>query len=1143
MGSHHTWENIPLMSIRSCLLLALLLSMPAVTAHTAALDLPLRWQVDTKTRLYTAPTLADLDGDGLSEIVLAGMNSILAYDGEGKRLWEWTTIPRFCTYPAVLPRDGEPPLIYAADNSGTLTCLDGRGQKVWAARLSAPANWSASVVADVNRDGKPEVLQADEGGVIWAFDAVTGTLVWKAKAEGSIASSLAVGHLAGPDTWHVVAGTDAGYLLVLDGMGKPVWQRKLGGSVGTSPVIFTASDGSARIVTAADQGEVYCLDAVGNTLWRHPAGSGMDSPLSVGDINHDGQADIFLVTLEGAIQRLDENGRVVWSLDMQMRTDAPGTIADINGDDQLEYVLCTHKGRLLVLNGQGEILLNRQFLSRGNSYNATPALGRISKRSKGLDLLVCGSDISTLFCFGTPASANAQVQWGTYRRTIAMQGCWPGTAASGGAMMGPENLDWQTVYVGQGVRFRTMSPGATWRKPARAEAACIAPDGARYAVTADMRGERGEVVLPLQVWVPGTYRFHWSLVGNDGKPLASGERALDLVPWRNERGLVAGTAADLRAAAFAVRDNLPSFSLALLREARNLEASGTELVPVQEQALREPATRPDAAQRTAQVVARALRLQQVARLAARGADLPAGTSVLAFGGPLWESLGVADLVPATPSPFSERRRVVPGEHEPVVINLLNITDRELQVRPVVEASEGVTVRALRARAVPTSAGLEAWDALPELDSTGALSIPSLSNGQLWLDLAIGAQATGERVVKVRLQALNGAGVVGGPGQDTAVSPPETQAEVALEVLPFKMAPSGSFRLCTWAYVESSPFKDIADATYRDLWEHGNNVFFLPYGEATYDQEGKLTGPVDYSKLDQAVARFQGMDVVLLFSGYPALKPADGKDQFGSPAYRTAIKAYLADMVTHMRSWGFPPEHWALYPIDEAGGTGWDSIKAQAEFGKVIREASQEVKIYADPGGPDIAMMEMIAPYVDFWSPGVNLLNSLPEHVEVMRKSGGEVWAYNCSYNNYDKLQSAGRSLKAGDVVSEYRVAAIFAFRHRLTGTGFWTSVMTGGEDMWGRTRTEYALLYPGTTGPVDSRRWEAVREGVEDYRILAALRRRLETQPALAPATAARVRALLDQKVPAFIDNLTDEAGMDALRREMMECVREVCAQ
>jgi hypothetical protein len=183
------------------------------------------------------------------------------------------------------------------------------------------------------------------------------------------------------------------------------------------------------------------------------------------------------------------------------------------------------------------------------------------------------------------------------------------------------------------------------------------------------------------------------------------------------------------------------------------------------------------------------------------------------------------------------------------------------------------------------------------------------------------------------------------------------------------------------------------------------------------------------------------------------------------------------------------------------------------------------------------MYTAVAPYIDIWSPAVNTVTCEPVKYSIIKAASKTLWSYNCSYSNYGKPWNRGGTNKQSDIVSEYRIAGIWAFRHALTGAGFWTSI-TSPEDPWTRTESEYPILYPGRTAPVTSRRWEAVREGVEDYRILAALKARLEAKggPPLSDDARAKIKHLLDVSVPQYVDGITDEAGLDLLHAEMMDC-------
>ena len=188
--------------------------LAADPAWSAGLKLPQLWQRDLQTFLESAPTVADIRGQGRNDIVIAGREELIALDATGTQLWRWRTKGRFMTYPAVLARPGQPSLIYAADNSGLLTCLDGGGKEVWHAQLNGPSSWSASVLCDLNGDGQMAVIQTDEPGTVWAFAALTGNVLWQAKVKG-MPVSPAAGDLDGDGKSEIVVATGEGILTAI----------------------------------------------------------------------------------------------------------------------------------------------------------------------------------------------------------------------------------------------------------------------------------------------------------------------------------------------------------------------------------------------------------------------------------------------------------------------------------------------------------------------------------------------------------------------------------------------------------------------------------------------------------------------------------------------------------------------------------------------------------------------------------------------------------------------------------------------------------------------------------------------------------------------------------------------------------------
>jgi hypothetical protein len=880
---------------------------------------------------------------------------------------------------------------------------------------------------------------------------------------------------------------------------------------------------------------LFCLDRNGEILWWRPTRGGVASTISVGDLDLDGRADICLITQLGVIYRFDESGRRLWEIDMQGRSLAAGAMIDLDGDGKLEFALCTQAGLMLILNNQGEFLHRYQFNHR--TINVTPAFGDVSAESPGLEMLITGGESGIAYCFGTPAAANAIAHWRGYRGDARNSGSWFRLRQKAAVSMAPANVAGEQVFTGEDIRFviHTTEPSD---RPLTATAVCIRPDGARQVATTVVLGTRGELLMPVDVVAPGTYRFNWMLEDADARALTSGEQSVFLQPFANDRALAARTLRALRAAANAVEPKLPLSATALRHEANSLENDSKDLEPLQAASLGgEPGATQSALEKTSALVRQARRGIRVAELARQAVELGPGTSLIAFEGTTWENRKVDEQLPAKAlNPLQVRRVVVPGEHDPVALDLFNVTDRELLVRVHLEpTTNDIVVTPHRSVGVPTSLGEVSWDPLPELDESATLSIPSLASRELWLDVDLGGAKAGERRLKVRLQALNGAGVLAAAEYPQAVPPPETKVEIAFRVLPFALAPPGDFRLCTWGAPEK--------AQLEDLLAHGNNVFCVPLPAPQYDAQSRLTGS-DYAKLDAVLARLSGKDVILLFTGLPGLRGA-----FGGAVYQRDLKVFLDGMVSHLAGFGFDTNHFALYPFDEPGGAGWNAVNQLVEFGKLVRAANPRMMIYVDGGG-ELPMFQAMAPYIDIWCPGIYMLPEKTPLMDLVRKTGKMLWSYNCAYG-YSR--PVGPNLKNMNLIGDYRAAALLAFRHGATGIGFWCYNLGG--DPWGRIDMEYMLVYPGSRKPVTSRRWEAVREGIEDYRILVALRKHLSGYGGdnLTENARTRIQRLFEVSLPGMIDQSFNEmtrglgrrvidasnndATIGGFRREMMECV------
>ncbi|HPX40692.1 MAG TPA: hypothetical protein PLF51_09660, partial [Candidatus Hydrogenedentes bacterium] len=490
-----------------------------------------------------------------------------------------------------------------------------------------------------------------------------------------------------------------------------------------------------------------------------------------------------------------------------------------------------------------------------------------------------------------------------------------------------------------------------------------------------------------------------------------------------------------------------------------------------------------------------------------------------FAGTLWENRDVDQQLPeSVVLPLRISRRCVPGEHEPVSIKLLNMSAEPAAVTVrATTPSAGPAVRISTVKPAPTNQRLAAWDPIVPLGDEG-LAIPPLEVREVWVDLDCAGVQPGS--CEIRLDFEAGAS--------------QSHVEIALDVLPFEMAGFDQMRLCCWASY-------TPDAV-RDLLAHGNTVFTAPLPPVTVREGQAPALNIDFAALDEFLALLAGHDVYLLMQGIPELAVPMESD-----AYVPRLADYLNQVLGHLQERGIAEERVALYPHDEPGGHGWDTVNHYVAFGRQGRKARPNLQFYVNGGG-DLAMFEALGEVASVWCPSFYMLSEDSPEMAYLRKSGRTLWSYDCAYMY---ARPIGANTKTINVAAQYRMAAIHGWHFGATGIGFWCYNV--GPSMWEAIPDEYSLVYVNQDGThTVSRRWEAVREGMEDARMLMALRERL-ADPAVNEGAKRRIRNLFEETVASNATQSLNEAhlgvaryGLDAtnndatvaeFRERLMDCI------
>lgn len=182
----------------------------------------------------------------------------------------------------------------------------------------------------------------------------------------------------------------------------------------------------------------------------------------------------------------------------------------------------------------------------------------------------------------------------------------------------------------------------------------------------------------------------------------------------------------------------------------------------------------------------------------------------------------------------------------------------------------------------------------------------------------------------------------------------------------------------------------------------------------------------------------------------------------------------------------------LYTIDEPGREAFYDVK-QA-FDHVHRAAPKLKRLLtlgygaSRPLRPGYPLYRALEGYVDIWVPHSDCFE--PRYLETRRRAGEEIWEYVCISAQKPYANIWGIDFPGTDP----RVVFWQCYAEEIVGFLYWATTYWE-KDPWRDPLTypggngDGSLVYPGPDGPVDSLRWETIRDGIEDYDYLKLLER------------------------------------------------------
>lgn len=215
--------------------------------------------------------------------------------------------------------------------------------------------------------------------------------------------------------------------------------------------------------------------------------------------------------------------------------------------------------------------------------------------------------------------------------------------------------------------------------------------------------------------------------------------------------------------------------------------------------------------------------------------------------------------------------------------------------------------------------------------------------------------------------------------------------------------------------------------------------------------------------------WSGDQIVLM--GRPVRSVDTGETRMAAP--EEILPGFLMALEAHLRERGWL-EKTLLHIADEPSQSNAASWSEQSAF---VRQYAPNIRQIDAIEGPRFEGL-------DVWVPKLSHLRSWYPHYQRARADGAELWFYTCCHpmGLYPNRFLDYSLLKT-------RVLHWYNWRYDLAGylhwgLNFWTDDPFTEVTRGGLPPGDCYIVYPGPDGPLSSIRWDALRDGIEDYEYL-----------------------------------------------------------
>ena len=338
--------------------------------------------------------------------------------------------------------------------------------------------------------------------------------------------------------------------------------------------------------------------------------------------------------------------------------------------------------------------------------------------------------------------------------------------------------------------------------------------------------------------------------------------------------------------------------------------------------------------------------------------------------------------------------------------------------------------------------------------------------------------------------------------------------------------------------------------FDSMWAHRQNMFWTPLGPPWIKPQATESGELgfDFALFDawvEAFSRPRGGERKTYIEGQPIAwrqgydghvkariwqmvngQPEETILEANDPVAREGYRIFLAALKTHLQDKGWI-DRFRIHITDEPHGHQLEPYRIIASY---VREFAPEFRIMeALDIRDDFAFFERNC---DVWVPQLGRFDKSLDRMLERLSAGKEVWFYTCLFPN-----GAYPNRFVDYPLIKTRVLHWINFKWGFTGYLHWGFNQWRGGDPFKNVEPPHGdsvlppgdawIVYPGELQLLDSMRYEAMRDGVEDFELLTLL----------AKKDRAKADEIANSIVRTFTDYERDEQSFRTQRLKLLEAL------